>query len=853
LSLIGIGLSWWSGANGLALILALITGLIAVLTSWREHRPGALFYNADKLLPAKVTVRRNSSEHVIDREQLVIGDIVILRAGEHVPADLRLLDTADLVVDAQTLLGSHNQTTYSHATATGLPLQRRHNIALAGCQVRSGSGSGIVTATGAQTELGRLLSLAGASRGDSSRLQTLLGQQRSYVWLAAVASLAAILTALWRLQLAQPLTLSILTACCVAIVPAVLVIVASILFSTTSHQLRRKQLRLQALGAADRLGSIDSMLLDETFVLEPHVVASQVLVGRQVFSSVGKGFAPEGHVLNAHGKPLSAKLRSELDLLFEAAILTNEAQLLPPDAEHNDWHSNAHADQAALVVLAARAGYSAPNVRATYQREARLIHDYERQRGSVLVQHKHRKLLLVEGAATTMLSDSTRLWDGGHTRKLSVADKTRIEEFIAEQTALGCHCVALAYRQIAKATTVITADDEQDLTLLGIIALQRPLRPSIASTVGSMQRRGVTVSLLSAQPANVSRALIRQLFDDQTEPAIITSTAITQLADTQLLELLATPGTVWHELSPEAIARLIAIARQAKYRPAMTAVSLGQLPAARHAWVSLVPTSAQPIIANEADFLIKASNVSALLSAQSISRRLSDQLHQVSRIIFTNQATQLLVVLLGLILLGSHIPVMLSTSSLLLLSLVLVSLPLIAMRHDTPAQIGHPQHAPRGLGIFLAAVAAGLVSINYLFFFHRTGLAAGYIDPASHLHQHAATVALASLAICQWINVLFVRANQAAAMKNPALWRNSRLLWTLAVSLLLLAAVIYLAPLQRLLLTEPLSLADWLSICLVGAIYGLVWSTVRHERKHSRQALIALHHEVHGRGSGARV
>ena len=153
LSLIGIGLAWWSGASGLAVTLAFVTGLVAVLTSWREHRPNALLYNADKLLPAKVTVRRNNSEHVIDREQLVVGDIVILRAGEHVPADLRLLETTDLLLDTQALLRSHNQAAYNHATPSPLPLQRRHNIALAGCQVRGGSGSGIVTATGAQTEL----------------------------------------------------------------------------------------------------------------------------------------------------------------------------------------------------------------------------------------------------------------------------------------------------------------------------------------------------------------------------------------------------------------------------------------------------------------------------------------------------------------------------------------------------------------------------------------------------------------------------------------------------------------------------------------------------------------------------
>lgn len=853
LSFIGAGLAWWSGAAGLALILVFLTGLIAALTVWREHQPDALRYNADKLLPSTVTVRRNNNELIIDREQLVIGDIVVLQAGDYVPADLRLLDTTDLLLDAETLLRRQNQAAYSHATRGQLSLQRRHNIALAGCRVRSGNGSGIVTAVGAQTELGRLINLSVVSRVDRSRLQTLLEQQRTYAWLAALVSLVAVLIALWSLQLERPLTLSLLTPCGVAIVPAVLIVAASTLFGATGRRFRSAQLRLQSPAAADRLGSIDSLLLDETFVVEPHIVATQLLVGKQVLSTTGQGFAPAGHVLDAHGKPLTAKRRRELNLLFEAAILTNEAQLLPPDAEHNDWHTNTHSDQAALVALAARAGYLATDVRATYQRQGQLVHDYERQRGSVLVQHQHRKLLLVEGTAATLLGASTRLWDGGHTRKLSSADTARFEQFIVEQTALGCHCVALAYRQVAGSTATITVEDEQNLTLLGVIALQRPLRSTVASTISNLQRRGVTVSLLSAQPASVSRALVRQLFGEQTVPAVITSVDIANLADSQLLELLHTAGTVWHELSPEDALRLIAIARQAKCRPAMTAVSLGQLPAAKHAWVSLAPASIAPIVADEADLLIEQNNIAALLSARVISRRLSDQLHQVSRIVFTNQATQLLVVLLGLVLLGSHIPTMLGAGSLLLLSLVLVSLPLIAMRHDTPARVGHPQHAPRGLGIFLAVVAAGLVGANYLFFFHRIGLAASYTDPHSHLQYHAATIALASLAICQWLNLLFVRANQTPAMSNPALWRNARLFWALVLSVLLLLGIVYIAPLQQLLATESLRLGDWLSVGLVGLVYGAIWSVVRHERKHSRHALIALHHEVHGRGSNARI
>lgn len=862
LLLLGAALAWWSHASGLAIGFLIVTGLLVVVSAWRERHTGALLHNSEQLLPAKVLIRRNNLDQTIETHRLVIGDVVVLQAGDKVPADLRLLEASNLHADDTELLGGTGPVhKYAHAISATLPVNHRHNLVLAGSTITSGTGIGIVIAVGVHTELGRTLSLAQAATNKSSLFQIKLLQQRRWLWPVAGSLLIAIALVGWRAELSSSVTLAVVAAICAALVPVGLVIAASHMFATVKHQSRRS-LDFQSPSAADRFGTVDALLIDEyPFLLASEPVAQTLYIGKRTFTASGSGYNPKGGVLlSSRGKPLSQKLLGELDLFFEAAILTNHAQLLPPDAEHADWHATGRPDDAALVAVAGKAGHISQEVRATHQLLRQFPYDQHRQRSSVVAEYNHRHLVLVQGAASGVLDQAERVWDSGHTRKLSAADRKRLQAVIDDQSTQGHHCVALAYRQLPKATDTaeLTPEDtEQNLTLLGLVAIAKPVSQSAVTAIAAFKQAGVAVSLMSTQPASVAQAIARQieLVSVDAPAVVIGSHELAGLADNQLHDLLLAGGVVWHHLSADDRLRLINIAEESGHPIAISGHSLDDVPGLKHATVGFTAHTSQSVVRDEANLVLITDNLSALSRGINRSRALSHNLGTAARTTITSQATQLILVVLGFVLLISqHIPLMLSAAAILLLNIVFQALPLAALGHDTQrSRTTRPRSIALGSTLFLATVAAGLICANYLFFFVRAQLSPHYIDGASTLHHQAASVVLASLVLCHWITLFFTRAQHAKLLTSRWLWQNPRLFWAYLASFVLLLLAIYLPGLQNLFALEPLTFSDWLTVVLVGLLYAAVCGLSRREDKHGRHAIIALHHEVHGKDAGAKV
>jgi Ca2+-transporting ATPase len=856
--IIGVGLSLWQQNNTMTLLFLGLALIVLLVGAWREHHVGVLLHNLDKLLPRRTTVRRNGVDSVVDAHTVVVGDLVVLSPGLIVPADLRLVEAEELLVDDSVLHGDHAHAhKFIHSLLSTTPLGKRHNMAFAGTTVLSGSGVGVVVATGAQTEVGRILSLAQAAGQKQSVFADLLARYSGRVGLLLImlTIFLAIVGAAADISLHLSQTFALTLAAALAPVGALLSV--SLIFATSSNRARRSGVRFQAPSAIDRLGKTDIALLDDLdFITGPSLTVQQLLIGKQLHEVTGQGYGPEGHILGRTKKPMGQKTLQDMRLLFEAAVLSTSAKLLPPDADQTEWHVTGTGTDGALVTLATKAGMDVQIVRSKHELLRRFPFDHHRRLGSTVYNYDHRLMAFVHGEATAVLQQTTHIWDGGHTRKLAAADSSRFNEFIAAQAELGNQVVALAYRKFAAKQQVEDLDAqsaEQALTLLGLVAIGRSPKLEVVEAVQSLLHDRVACSLLTDQPPTVAHALAKQLGFANT--SLVDTSALAQLDDAQVFELLSKGDVVFINLTSEERLRLVAVAQRSGHSVLMTGRSLRDTPALHHAAVSVADVNAPSYVRDEADVVLLKGSLHDLTRSLNRSRHLITNLTNVLQGAFTDNLALVLLTLLGIgLYLSQHIP--LALTPLTALALVALLQPLLASSLDTDTLDTKPAATSLdniGSRVFLALIAALLAITSFLFFFARASLSPSYIDNGSELYLQATTVSLASLALFQWINLLFIRANHTRSLTSPKLWRNHNVLWTLGISVLVLGNVIYNPVLQDILGTKALTAGDWLSILAIALVYAAIRWFVRSERKHTRRAIIALHQEVHGPNSAPKI
>lgn len=857
LLLVATAISLWQQNDKLAFVLLVVAASLSFVGAWREQHIGALLHNLDQRLPRRATVRRNGIDTVIDAEYVVVGDLLVLDPGAVLAADARLIEADKLLVDESLLHGSDvHAHKFVHPLSGQVPLQARDNQVFAGTTVTNGSGLAVVTATGAQTEVGRLLSLAQATRQKRSRFQSRITDRNSRLSIGIALLAIAIITVAtlddWSLHQSQTTLLTLL----VAASPIGALLSMSLVASLGGNRAKRSGVQFRAPSAIDRLGEVDVALIDDSdFIVNNTPTVRELLVGKQAYPVSGDGYSPTGHIAGRTKKPLGAKTIKELRLLFEAALLSTEAKLLPPDADHNSWHGVGPSDDRLLVTLAARAGFVADTVRATHPLVRRFPYDHQRKLGSALFDYDHRRFAFAHGDASAVLAACTSIWESGHTRKITKADQARLDEYIDTQTKFGNHVVALAYRKFTakQAESLSPQDTEQALTLLGLVAIGRPALPETPQAILTLVNDAVACSLFSHQPPATALAIAAQA--GLQKPSLITSAELRELADSQLLELIRQGGAVLSNVTGEDRLRMVDVAQRSGHHVLVTGRSLKAVPAMHHAHVSLVSTNAPAVVREEADAVLLEGTLHALTRSLNRSRHLITNANNIWQGAFTDGLALVLLTLLGVGLYSwHHLP--LAVTPLAVVALLVLLQPLLASALDTDNLDARPARSSLdGIGaqVFLAATAALLALASFLLYFISQGLSPDYIDSASTLYFHAVTVSLASLAIFQWINLLFIRANHTKRFTSPKLWQNRNVWWTLGLSLLVLGNVIYNPLLQRLLDTQALTVSDWLIVAVMSLAYGGIRWVVRHERKHSRHAIVELHQQVHGKHAAPRI
>ena len=772
----------------------------------QEGKAEAAMAAIRRLLVPQALVLRDGRTVRLAGEELVPGDVVLLAAGDKVPADLRLIEAHGLAAQEAALTGESVPVEKdTRPAAQEAPLGDRHSMLWSGTLITQGTARGLVVATGSATELGRI---GGLLAGVADMTTPLITQVNRFGrWLSGMILLVALLALGWGLMVGSlpfPELLMAVVGMSVAAIPEGLPAVMTITLATGAQAMARRQAIVRRLPAIEAIGAVAVICTDKTGTLTRNeMVVTRIETPAGSHSVEGQGYAPEGRI----DPP------GELAALARAAVRCNDATLR---RQADDWLVDGDPMEGALLAFAGK-------VPGDHRgRRLDLVPFDSRHRFmAVLSEGGNGPELHVKGAPEKVLA------------MCSGIDRQHWHERASALAAKGLRVLALAE---GRASRLDRSRPPEGLRFLGLIGLIDPPRPEAVAAVAECKAAGIAVKVITGDHAGTAKAIARQIGFTRTD-RVLTGADLDRLDDIALTrEVLVTD--VFARTSPEDKLRLVKAFQANGLSVAMTGDGVNDAPALKQADVGVAMGLKGSEAAKEAaDLVLGDDNFATIAAAVREGRTVNDNLRKVIGFELPTSAGEALVVILALSL-GLALPI--TAVQILWINLITgITLGLaLAFEPTEPWTMRRPAR-PRDTPILSGGLLWHVVLVSVLFIAAVFAIFSHAVARGVPL-AHAQTLAMNMLVVLEIFHLLFIRTMHASVLSWASL-RGNRVIWTV-VTIVVLAqlSVTYMPALQPLLGTQALPLRDWLLILAVGMLFFLVLEV---EKRLRLRFLVATAHE----------
>ncbi len=822
-----------------AVILAIVV-LNALLGFQQEYQAEQALAALKKLAVPQVRVRRDGQVREISAADLVAGDLVLLEAGNLVPADGRVMVSANLRVQEATLTGESEPVEKDPQARPDpdLSLGDRHNMVYQGTSVTFGRGQALVTATGMQTELGHIATLLQTTGRTTTPLQRRLAQLGRGLAVAALALVGVMVLLGWLRGEDWQILLLTAMSVAVAAVPEGLPAVVTIALALGAQRMLVRRALIRKLPAVETLGSVTVICSDKTGTLTENRMTVTVLdvAGQQV--DLSTPLEDDAPTLEP-GTTQPRRLQDQPDLawLLAGGALCNDAVLQANPDEPGEYHALGDPTEGALVVAAARLGLDRATLDSAFPRVAECPFDSVRKRMTTL--HALPQpfppalallaggvggggpappyLAFTKGAVDGLLAITDRIWVGGQAEALTPAWRERILAANARLAGRGMRILGVAFRPLATLPEPVTASGvEGDLIFVGLIGMIDPVRPEVYRAVATCRRAGIRLVMITGDHPLTARAIAQDLGIGG-DAALLTGQDLDRLTEPDLAEQVARVA-VYARVSPAHKLRIVQALQRQNQIVAMTGDGVNDAPALKQADIGVAMGLTGTDVAKEAaDMVLLDDNFATIVAAVEEGRVIYDNIRKFIQYILAGNVGELWVMLLAP-LIGMPLPLL--PLQILWINLVTDGLPALALGLE-PAErstMQRPPHRPnenifsRGLGVRVLGLGllTGLVALGVGFGYWATGRAGWQ------------TMIFTTLTLAQMALALGLRTDRDSLWR-VGLWTNKPLLGAVGLTVALQGALIYLPFLQGVFHTTPLAAADLaLSLGLSALVLGAV-------------------------------
>ena len=759
----------------------------------QENKASNILRELKKVLKLKAIVLREGGIKEVLQEDLVPGDIVILKPGERVPADGRLIEAYNLKINEAPLTGEWLPAEkHSKILPKTIPLADRENMVYMGTVVEGGSGKAVITKIGTKTEIGKVAKMIKEVREGRTPFQKKLANfSRTVAILIGIICLAIFIEGIIANR--QPFEMfTIAVAVAVAAIPEGLPVAMTVILALGTQRILKKKGLVRRLASVETLGSTSIIATDKTLTLTE---------GKMEISEI---------------------FSKKEELALKIGALCNEAFIENPEKHFLKWKVCGNPTDKALVLGAAKAGFLKPKLERELPKIDEIPFDTKYKFIATLHRGKNENFLYISGAPERIIELSFKVEKETEKENLNVKTKRKLYEKLEELTARGKRVIAVAFKILPKTEKKLPSQEKiSDLVFVGFIALRDPLRRGAKKAIKACKKAGMKPIIVTGDHLLTAKAVAQELGLKTGKENIILGQDLDKLSDKEFQKRLK-DITVYARVEPRHKLRIIEAWQERGEVVAMTGDGINDAPALKKADVGVALGSGTEVAKEASDLVLLTDDFSTIVKAIKEGRAILDNIRKVTTYLICDSFTEVVLVGASII---AKVPLPVTAIQILWVNLIEDGLPDIALAFE-PKERDLMERKPEPHKIplltkemkaltFVAGIIDDLILLSFFLWLLRQRCDINFIR----------TMIFANLSI----DTFYVAFSCKSLRRN--LWQinlfsNKFLVGAIILGILMLIFAIYFPPFQVLLKTVPLGINDWLIVILFGTIdLGLIEAT----------------------------
>ncbi|EKN68131.1 cation-translocating P-type ATPase [Schinkia azotoformans] len=799
--LIGAALiSAFVGEYSDAIIIVLVILLNTIIGVIQESKAEKALEELKKMTTPKAIVKRDGMTVEIPSEHVVPGDIVIIDAGRFIPADIRLIETANFQVEESSLTGESVpiDKNADWVAAEELPIADQRNMAFMSTLSSYGRAIGIVVNTGMQTEIGKIANLLGKQEKEQTPLQKKLAELGKILGIGAVI-VSVIIFLIGYFQGRDVLDMFLISvSLAVAAIPEGLPAIVTIVLALGVQRMIERQAVVRKLPAVETLGAVSVICSDKTGTLTQNkMTVTKVYVN--------------GNYLSMNSPLLKQR---EYSRFFEAMALCNDAVFT--EEEHSGDPT-----EIALVAAAHVAGFEKQILDKNYERIFEIAFDSDRKMMTTVHHHGGRYFVMVKGALESILPKI----------RVTTLEVDKIKNVANEMSAEALRVLAIAYKEIPTFDNSMTSEDlEKELIFLGLTGMIDPPREEVKASIAQCKQAGIQTIMITGDNQKTAFAIAKDLGIANEEIESMSGSEIDRLSESELCEKV-NKIRVFARVSPEHKVKIVKALKTNERIVAMTGDGVNDAPSLKQADVGVAMGKGGTDVAKgAADIVLTDDNFATIVAAVEEGRNIYQNIKKSILFLLSCNLGEIITLFIA-ILLGWPAP--LSAIHILWINLITDTLPAISLGLD-PDDPDVMDQQPRSIKESIFAHGSGMFTLLYglligsltLFAFvtglnYYTGAPSIFSIDFSNISKdalvHAQTMAFVTLSIAQLFHSLNLRSTKKS-LREVGLFTNKFLLVSIFVGIALQALLVNVPVFNDIFDLHILSLKDWLFVLTLSLV-----------------------------------
>ncbi len=792
-------------------ILAIVI-LNACLGVYQEGKADQALAALKKMSSPQTKVIRDGKLHMVDSENVVVGDVIAIDAGDSISADMRLIESSSLKAEEASLTGE--AVAVEKDASVVLPedctLGDRKNMLYMGTAVTYGRAKGVVVATARDTELGKIATKLTTMEDEETPLQRSLNKLGKI--LAVVCILVCIIVLLVDIFVQkQPWEDALMTAVSLAVaaIPEGLAAVVTIVLSIGMTKMAENNAIVKRLLAVETLGCVDVICSDKTGTLTQNQMTVKVLYdGEKKYNVEGGGYAPVGNIVDEGGKPV--KIEGDLKALILSSVLCNDASIVKESEK--DYSCIGDPTEGALTTLGMKARMLREETMHTYPRETELPFDSDRKMMTTYHSgiEEGKWISFTKGAPDIVISRCSSILTPRGVEKMTDEKRAEIREVNHNYAIQAIRVLAFATKEHGDGSKATFADEE-NMTFLGLIGMIDPARKEAKDAIAVCKEAGIRAVMITGD------------FKDSA------------VAISDNLEMRVEKTSVYARVSPEHKVRIVSALKKNDHIASMTGDGVNDAMALKSADIGVaMGITGTDVSKNSADMILMDDNFATIVKAVEQGRTIYSNIRKfVGFLLSCNVGEILVIFLLSLVpkTLVPGIAAPLTAIQLLWLNLITDSFPALALgrekaepgimkvpprsKHEPIINKSMMRHiAMQSIGLFVAVATSFIVALimtnnGSTFFF--SGALAEIGVKGVHPIDIARTVAFATLILAELFRAFAARSESISVFKL-GIFSNKMMNIAVGLSLVLLVAVIYIPGVNTIFNNVALNPMAWILI-----------------------------------------